>query len=321
MSGGRIYICDAVLKTAFNGLVITYRYAAIRRQFGPPKEMEQVILDYPDIQNRLIPLIANHTVYVHTAGLMSKIWHENTEKILDPKNNKGNELHAISSVYKAIMTWHMTRSIHSCREITGGMGISAYSGIPKILMDLEVQQTWEGDNNVLLQQTARFLLKGLNDKFKGKVNEFESLNFISIEPVEVEPVEVSEDFRELKDVVWLEKIFFMRTNMALQAAGLKIGEKMGELGAYDAWNEMVPMYLKEMALLFGHQTIFQNFVKHLDEYKNEENKKFLHSLLLVFVYSNFKEYAISLSGIFTREIWDEINKNMQEQYKILIPNL
>lgn len=74
-------------------------------------------------------------------------------------------------------TWHMSRLSHECREICGGLGISAYSGLPKIIHDIEVNVTWEGDNNVLLQQTARFLLKALNDNFKGKENKFESLKF------------------------------------------------------------------------------------------------------------------------------------------------
>jgi len=113
----------------------------------------------------------------------------------------------------------------------------------------------------------------------------------------------------------------MRTNLAIQRAGTKIQELFGDLGAYKAWNTMVPMYLKEMSMLFGLQYCFQNFVKHLDEYKNEENKNFLRSLLLVYAYSSFKEYPISLAGIFTRDIWDKININLQEQYEILIPNL
>ena len=109
--------------------------------------------------------------------------------------------------------------------------------------------------------------------------------------------------------------------LQIQKAGLKIQELFGDLGAFKAWNTMVPMYLKEMSMLFGFQYCFQNFVKHLDEYKNEENKKFLRSLLLVYAYSSFKEYPISLTGIFTRDIWDKINTNLQEQYEILIPNL
>ena len=53
----------------------------------------------------------------------------------------------------------------------GGMGYSYYSSFCYLLNINDVQTTFEGDNKVLLLQTAKFLLKGANNAIKGKKND------------------------------------------------------------------------------------------------------------------------------------------------------
>lgn len=48
--------------------------------------------------------------------------------------------------------------------------------------DHDVQQTWEGDNNVLIQQTARYLIQLLNSKFGGKNKKTQFCDWVTVEP-------------------------------------------------------------------------------------------------------------------------------------------
>jgi len=48
--------------------------------------------------------------------------------------------------------------ILTMRELTGGQGYLAYNGYG-VLTDQNVQMTWEGTNDVLIQQTAKYIMK------------------------------------------------------------------------------------------------------------------------------------------------------------------
>lgn len=50
----------------------------------------------------------------------------------------------------------------------GGHGYSAYSGLNRIYHGQDVNTTWEGDNNMLLQQTTKYILKIYRKLAKGK---------------------------------------------------------------------------------------------------------------------------------------------------------
>lgn len=61
----------------------------------------------------------------------------------------------------------------------GGHGFSAFSRLGAIYNDADVDATWEGDNNVLLQQAAKYVLDNARKFAKGKhIEEAKTLNFI-----------------------------------------------------------------------------------------------------------------------------------------------
>ena len=66
-------------------------------------------------------------------------------------NDKGlAEIHAIMSGLKVVSTESTQQSMHESRLACGGLGYSSYAGIGFRLADNNIQETWEGDNNVLI---------------------------------------------------------------------------------------------------------------------------------------------------------------------------
>ncbi|CAG7909297.1 unnamed protein product, partial [Brassica rapa] len=79
-----------------------------------------------------------------------------------PETNK--EIHVISSGLKAVLTWHNMRTLqlsypnfHECRESCGGQGVKTENRVGHLKGDYDGQTTFEGDNNVLMQQVSKAL--------------------------------------------------------------------------------------------------------------------------------------------------------------------
>ena len=64
LSVGRGFVAINSVGSALNCLSIAVRYACQRRQFKTNNQLEQLIIDYPLVKNRLIPHVASATVYL-----------------------------------------------------------------------------------------------------------------------------------------------------------------------------------------------------------------------------------------------------------------
>ncbi|KAK9221609.1 hypothetical protein WN944_010036 [Citrus x changshan-huyou] len=152
LTSGRVIIAGSSVYKAKIGLAIAIRYSLSRRAFSiTPNGPEVLLLDYPSHQRRLLPLLAKTYAASCAANYLKMMYVNRT-----PQSNK--TIHVVSSAFKAILTWHNMRTLQECREACGGQGLKTENRVGHLKGEFDVQLTFEGDNNVLMQQVSKALL-------------------------------------------------------------------------------------------------------------------------------------------------------------------
>lgn len=165
------------------------------------------------------------------------------------------------------------RALQECREACGGLGYSYYSKLGILRANWDVQQTWEGDNNVLLQQTAKYLIDIIKAKFKGKEEKTRYQDWITTTPAEGAQNEAKTEEELLADENLLE-IFKHRSLLLLQRSALKLSEKLSDKTVHplDAWNDTQVFYLHSLSKSYGELFGVMQFFKYIQKIKSGELK-------------------------------------------------
>lgn len=202
LTSGRVMIAVTAIYISKIGLAIAIRYALSRRAFSlAPNKPEVLLLDYPSHQHRLFPLLAKTYAMTFAGNHLKSIYVKRT-----PETNK--IIHVLSSGLKATLTWHNMRTLQECREACGGQGLKTENRVGHLKAEFDVQSTFEGDNNVLMQQVSKALLgeylaaRKQNRAFKGLW--LEHMN----EPSPVIPYQLTRS--SLRSSQFQTDIFFLR---------------------------------------------------------------------------------------------------------------
>ncbi|XP_068163891.1 peroxisomal acyl-coenzyme A oxidase 3 [Antennarius striatus] len=172
LSAGRVSITRISLINLSLALTVAIRFSATRRQFGP-KPMEEIpVLEYQLQQWRLIPYLAaayalenfSKSIFMNFVEFQMGLLMRDKS---DRQSELGREIHAISCSSKPLGSWSAQRGIQECREACGGHGYLAMNRLGDLRNDNDPNCTYEGDNNVLLQQTSNYLLGWLHAKQHG----------------------------------------------------------------------------------------------------------------------------------------------------------
>ncbi|KAJ2450251.1 hypothetical protein EV183_004410 [Coemansia sp. RSA 2336] len=170
----RTQIVRNMSQTLAKATTTAIRYTAMRRQFAGKADKQQQagvespVLDYAMVQYRLIPLLAQNYAMFATSQAFSAHYAECMQALDKGDFGPLKELHATACGLKR---WTSDRAIHgidTCRHACGGHGFSQFSGLNEFFGNQYPNIIWEGDNYVLSQQTARFLLKQVQQMRAGK---------------------------------------------------------------------------------------------------------------------------------------------------------
>ena len=141
------------------------RYLSIRRQFADrdakgANAPEVAVFNYPTVQIRILPLLATTFALHYTGEAMYKLYYGTRAEIEESGDySRLAEMHAASSGLKSLSTMLAADGIETCRRAMGGHGFGGGSGMIPLNNDYLSKPTVEGDNWMITQQTASYLIK------------------------------------------------------------------------------------------------------------------------------------------------------------------
>lgn len=144
-------------------VTVAVRYTAIRRQFkdrdGDGGGLEIAVLDYPTVQIRLLPLLATAFALHYSGQAMGELYQSTRKNIESGDFSASADLHSTSSGLKSLCTTLTCDGIETCRLAMGGHGFGGASGLVQLKNDYSAKPTVEGDNWMITQQVASYLIK------------------------------------------------------------------------------------------------------------------------------------------------------------------
>ncbi|VVC41119.1 Acyl-coenzyme A oxidase, N-terminal,Acyl-CoA oxidase/dehydrogenase, central domain,Acyl-CoA [Cinara cedri] len=169
-----IFVRAIIVKDMISGFLsiastIATRYSCVRRQ----SELitgagECQILDFQTQQFKIFPAIAMSFAYKCAASRLWNIYTGVTSMLIKGDLELLPELHGLACCLKAVSTADAALAVTSCRLACGGHGYMNSSNFPNIYSLTTAAETYEGENTVLLLQTARFLVKAFANNISGK---------------------------------------------------------------------------------------------------------------------------------------------------------
>ncbi|KAF9978994.1 acyl-coenzyme A oxidase [Actinomortierella ambigua] len=146
---------------------VSARYLTVRRQFNNPTtrhdaahpHLETQVINYPMVQNRLFPMIAQSYALFAAGQQMMGMYIQLMQGMSQGKIDALAEVHAMSSALKSYCTTIAAAGVEECRKLMGGHGYSYFTGLAHLFASIVPSNTYEGDNYVLTQQLARYIIK------------------------------------------------------------------------------------------------------------------------------------------------------------------
>ncbi|KAM9286811.1 peroxisomal acyl-coenzyme A oxidase 3 isoform 3-T5 [Cariama cristata] len=244
LSTGRIVITAVSTTNLKLALSIAIRFSAARCQFGPTDDEEIPVLEYQTQQWRLLPYLAA----AYALDYFSKYLFEN-----------------FLEFYAGLLTKQRSQrqqAAQECREACGGHGYLAMNRLGEIRNDNDPNCTYEGDNNVLLQQTSNYLMSWMNcikDKtpFESPLGTIKVLqdyhHILGWKFTAISVEDCMDSSVPLAAYKWLVCYLLRESDLKLSK------EKQSGRSDFEAKNNCQVYYCRSLAIAFIEQTVLQRF--------------------------------------------------------------
>ncbi|XP_012284641.1 probable peroxisomal acyl-coenzyme A oxidase 1 [Orussus abietinus] len=165
----RVVLIRDISRYLSKAVTIAVRYSAVRRQ-GQIRsdEPETQIIDYVTQQYKLFPNLAACYAFVMSADWIWEMYNNVTAELDKGELERLPELHALACCLKSVATSDAATGIEQVRLACGGHGYMDSSNLPATYGFVTAACTYEGENTVLLLQTARYLVKAWKQAASGR---------------------------------------------------------------------------------------------------------------------------------------------------------
>jgi acyl-CoA oxidase len=289
------------------------------------------MLDYPVVQNRVIPTYAKCLVPNFAGVFIGNLWAKNYKMVFEPSNKEAKEMHALISIFKPVCSWYQQKAGIEAMHCCENFGFMHVNGICGRVQDAHVNTTWEGDNTVLLMQTTQFILKGVSRVAKGKPIFYKSLDYI---PKWIQKVQEGVQLRKVNNRSEFESLDMLTDLLEYRAAKAALeGAMEVQLGmtsgnAFDAFNSSLPFANNKAALFYGELFIHNKCREAIGRCESVKNAGFIQKILIIYSLTLVKESSeffldflnldhIQLIEETLLKLFDEVKYNMLSSMNFL----
>ncbi|XP_026989328.1 peroxisomal acyl-coenzyme A oxidase 1 isoform X1 [Tachysurus fulvidraco] len=263
---------------------IAIRYSAVRHQSElRAGEPEPQILDYQAQQYKLFPLLATAYAFTFVGQYMKNMYNRITGDINQGDFSELPELHALAAGLKAFTTWSVNAGIEVCRMACGGHGYSRSSGLPDIYVTFTATCTYEGENTVMMLQTARYLVKSYRQVRDGKqLSGIVSYLNDAHQRIQPHPTGSRPTVININDLQSLVEAYKLRAAHLVETAAKSLQTELQRSKSQeDAWNNS-SLELLRASDAHCHFVVVKLFAAKLSEISNTSVYSVLSTLALLY---------------------------------------
>jgi len=302
-------------------VTVAVRYLSIRRQFrdrdSPQSEgPESSVLDYSTVQVRVLPLLAA-TFALHYSGEAMRELYERTRSTIALDGDRGQlaELHSTSAGLKSLATDLAANGIETCRRAMGGHGFGGGTGLVQLNADYLSKPTVEGDNWMITQQAARYLLNRVEDVGRSPEQESKSRTEANLREYQTR-ASTPPKITELSDKAIAEAFQWRASFLAFEAHRSHYVQKR-------SWNSML-IELYKLSRSYAQSMLVSNFYEAMQQnsLSSPHTAAVLRDLYRLFALSTMDTEAreFQKSGAVAGEVLDTLPEQILKLMQSIRPH-